>query len=182
MHGMGTVINTAAIVAGGILGRLFGRFLSESTQEALTKVCGVSTLFIAVAGALEGMLSIEGGSIVSGGSLLIIGCLALGTLVGELLKIEDAFERFGPSKKPVPAPPSEPAEIQAPKEPAPRSLPRGLSPQEQAIYNALEPKDVHINTVAARTGLDTSAIMASLTLLELKGHVAVRPGGWAKTI
>jgi len=45
MHGMGTVINTAAIVAGGILGRLFGRFLSESTQEALTKVCGVSTLF-----------------------------------------------------------------------------------------------------------------------------------------
>ena len=35
------------------------------------------------------MLSLEGGRIVSGGSLLIIGCLALGTLAGELLKIED---------------------------------------------------------------------------------------------
>ena len=95
MHGMGTVINTAAIIAGGILGRLFGRFLNESMQTSLNKVCGVSTLFIAVAGVLEGMLSVEGGKLVSGGSLLIIGCLALGTLVGELLRIEEGFERFG---------------------------------------------------------------------------------------
>ena len=95
MHGLGTVINTAAIIAGGILGRLFGRFLNESMQDSLNKVCGVSTLFIAVAGVLEGMLSVEGGKLVSGGSLLIIGCLALGTLVGEILRIEDGFERFG---------------------------------------------------------------------------------------
>lgn len=87
-----------------------------------------------------------------------------------------------PSKKPVQAPPSEPTEIQTSKEPRPRPLPRDLNPQEQAVYGALEPKDVHINTVAARTGLDTSAIMAALTLLELKGHVTVRPGGWARTI
>jgi len=95
MHGLGTVINTAAIIAGGILGRLFGRFLNESMQDSLNKVCGVSTLFIAVAGVLEGMLSVEGGKLVSGGSLLIIGCLALGTLVGEILRIEEGFERFG---------------------------------------------------------------------------------------
>ena len=95
MPGLGTIINTAAIIAGGILGRLFGGRLRESTQDALTKVCGVSTLFIAIAGALEGMLSIEDGKRTSGGSMLIIGCLALGTLVGELLRIEDAFERFG---------------------------------------------------------------------------------------
>ena len=95
MHGLGTVINTAAIIAGGILGRLFGRFLNESMQDSLNKVCGVSTLFIAVAGVLEGMLSVEGGKLVSGGSLLIIGCLALGTLAGEILRIEDGFERFG---------------------------------------------------------------------------------------
>lgn len=95
MPGLGTIINTAAIIAGGILGRLFGGRLRESTQDALTKVCGVSTLFIAIAGALEGMLSVEDGKVVSSGSMLIIGCLALGTLVGELLRIEDAFERFG---------------------------------------------------------------------------------------
>ena len=95
MIGLGTIINTAAILAGGALGALFGRFLSDSTQDTLTKVCGVSTLFIAITGALEGMLTVENGQIVSGGSMLVIGCLAIGAVIGELMKIEEAFERFG---------------------------------------------------------------------------------------
>ena len=95
MPGLGTIINTGAILAGGLFGALFGRFLSESAQETLTKVCGVSTLFIAMSGAMEKMLTIENGLIVSGGSMLIIGCLAIGAFVGELLNIEDGFERFG---------------------------------------------------------------------------------------
>jgi len=95
MVGLGTIINTAAIVAGGLLGGLFGRYLSKSTQETLTKCCGISTLLIAVAGTMVGMLTIENGAIQSAGSLLIIGCLAVGAIIGELLNIEGAFERFG---------------------------------------------------------------------------------------
>ena len=95
MIGMGTIINTAAILVGGLLGAMFGRFLSDSAQDTLTKVCGVSTLFIAVSGALEKMLAVENGKIVSSGSMLIVICLAIGAVIGELLKIEDAFERFG---------------------------------------------------------------------------------------
>lgn len=95
MYGLGTIINTAAIQVGGLGGALFGRFLSDSCQDTLTKVCGVSTLFIAVSGALEGMLTVENGAVTSGGAMLIIGCLAIGAIIGELLKIEDAFERFG---------------------------------------------------------------------------------------
>ena len=95
MIGFGTILNTAAILAGGLLGAMFGRFLSESAQDTLTKVCGVSTLFIAITGALEKMLWVENGKILSGGSMLVIGCLAIGAVIGELLKIEDAFERFG---------------------------------------------------------------------------------------
>ena len=95
MPGLGTIINTAAILLGGFFGALFGRFLSDNTQDTLTKVCGVSTLFIALSGALEKMLTVENGVIVSGGSMLIIGCLAIGAFVGELLNIEDGFERFG---------------------------------------------------------------------------------------
>ncbi len=89
MIGLGTVINTAAIVAGGVLGLAFGRFLKPQAQEALTKVCGLSTLCIALSGILEQMAVLENSA------LLIIGCLALGTLVGELLNIEGGFERFG---------------------------------------------------------------------------------------
>ena len=95
MIGLGTIINTAAILAGGLLGGLFGKFLHESAQDTLTKVCGVSTLFIAISGALEGMMTVEGSGLVSGGSMLIIGCLAIGAVIGELLDIEGAFERFG---------------------------------------------------------------------------------------
>ena len=95
MVGLGTIINTLAILAGGILGMVFGRFFKESVQDALCKICGVCTLFLGIAGALEGMLTVEGTGVVSGGTMLIIGCLALGSLVGELLDLEGAFERFG---------------------------------------------------------------------------------------
>lgn len=95
MFGLGTIINTVAIILGGICGGLFGKLLKERHQDSLCKVCGICTLFIGIGGALEGMLSISDNSIVSGRGLLIIACLALGALVGELLNIEDAFERFG---------------------------------------------------------------------------------------
>lgn len=92
---MGTVINVAAIILGGIIGRIFGKFLSERYQDSLSKVCGVSVLFIGIAGALEGMLSIKDNSIVSGRAMMIVICLVLGALIGEMLNIEDKFELFG---------------------------------------------------------------------------------------
>ena len=95
MFGLGTLINAAAIVLGGILGAFFGKLLKETHQDALTKVCGISVLFIAISGALEGMLQFEEGQLVSVNGLLCVVCLALGTLVGELLNIEGMFERFG---------------------------------------------------------------------------------------
>ena len=95
MVGLGTVINIAAILAGGVCGALFGRVLSQSAQDTLMKVCGVGTLFIAISGAMEGMLTVQDGKVVSSGALLIIGCLAIGAVIGEALNIEGAFERLG---------------------------------------------------------------------------------------
>ena len=92
---MGTIINTVAIIIGGLFGMLFGNFLKERHQESLTMACGISVLFIGISGALEGMLSVEGNSIVSANSMLIVVCLAIGALIGEILNIEDKFERFG---------------------------------------------------------------------------------------
>ena len=95
MVGLGTILNTLAILAGGLCGAVFGRFLSDSAQDTLTKVCGVSTLFIAITGALEKMVTVEGSGIVTAGSMLVIGCLAIGAVIGEAMDIEGAFERFG---------------------------------------------------------------------------------------
>ncbi len=95
MHGLGTVINVAAIVAGGLLGLAFGRFIKERHRDALCKACGLAVLFIGAAGAFKGMFSVVDGKIAYGGDFLIIGCLVLGALLGEIVNIEGAFERFG---------------------------------------------------------------------------------------
>ena len=95
MFGLGTLINTAAIILGGVLGSLFGKLLKERHQDSLQKACGVSVLFIAIAGVLEGMLTIENGSLVGGRALLLVGSLALGALAGELINLEHWFEKFG---------------------------------------------------------------------------------------
>lgn len=92
---MGTVINTAAIIAGGLIGHFAGLLFKEKQQDALIKACGVSVLFIAIAGAMEGMLSVEEGALHSGKGMFIVLCLALGTVIGELIGIEEWFERFG---------------------------------------------------------------------------------------
>ena len=95
MFGLGTIINTAAIILGGLSGHLFGKALKERHQTSLTLSCGVSVLFIGIAGAMQGMLTIQDGVISSGQTMLVTLCLAIGTLIGEIINIEDAFERFG---------------------------------------------------------------------------------------
>lgn len=95
MIGLGTIINTGAIVAGGFIGHFAGKLFNEERQDSLTKACGVSVLFIAIAGAMQGMLNIDAGKILSGKSMLVVLTLALGTIIGELCSIERGFERFG---------------------------------------------------------------------------------------
>ena len=86
---VGTLVNTAAIVVGGVCGHLFGRLLKERHQETLTMACGVGTLFLGIAGAMNGMLRND--LLPGGGSMLVIVCLALGGLIGEILFIHFIF-------------------------------------------------------------------------------------------
>ena len=95
MIGLGTLINGGAIVAGGLLGNFTGKLFQQDQQESLNKACGISVIFIAIAGAMQGMLAIDGGAVVSGKSMLVVLCLAAGTILGELIGIENGFERFG---------------------------------------------------------------------------------------
>ncbi len=89
----GAIINTAAIIVGGICGHLFGKLLKDRHQETLTMACGIGTLFMGIAGAMNYML--HHNLLPSGGSMLVVGCLALGGLIGEIINIESLFERFG---------------------------------------------------------------------------------------
>lgn len=95
MIGLGTLINVALIVVGGVVGLLGGRLFTPSLQDTLMKATGVSVVFVGLAGALAGMLSLQNGVLVSGGSMMIVASFALGSLVGELIDLDGRFERLG---------------------------------------------------------------------------------------
>lgn len=95
MIGLGTIVNVAAIVAGGCLGTLFGGGLKEHYQIALTRSLGLATMFIGIAGALSGMLEVVDGQFVEKDTLGMILALALGTLIGEFLDFDGLLERLG---------------------------------------------------------------------------------------
>ena len=92
---LGTIINSIAIIVAGLLGNITGKLFKQEQQDALCKVCGVSTLFIAISGAMEEMMKVDGNALVGSGSMLVVISLAVGTIIGELAGIEAAFERFG---------------------------------------------------------------------------------------
>ncbi len=96
MRGLGVIVNTAAVVAGGLTGLLLKKGLSERFQDILTKACGISTMFIGAAGTLQGLLRVgEDGSLSTQGTMLLIFSLVLGGFAGEVLDIEAWLERVG---------------------------------------------------------------------------------------
>lgn len=97
MPGLGTIVNVVAIILGALLGMLFGKKMNDTIRTSLTGVLGLSVMFIGAAGAMSGMLKAvgENGSIETYGTMMMILSLVLGTLLGELLKIEDRLEKFG---------------------------------------------------------------------------------------
>ena len=95
MIGLGTIINTASIIGAGIVGHFAGNLFKEEQQESVGRVCGISVLFIAIAGAMEGMLKPDGGALTATNTMLVVICVVLGTVIGELMRIESWFISFG---------------------------------------------------------------------------------------
>lgn len=95
MIGLGTIINVAAIVIGGLLGLLGGKWLKERWQETIIRGMAICVIFIGIAGVMQNMLTISDGKIGTQGTLMFIVCMALGGLLGEILNIDGAMVRFG---------------------------------------------------------------------------------------
>ena len=95
MIGLGTIINVVAIVAGGIVGMLGGKWLTERIQETLLRGMGICVMVVGLAGAMEQMLTVTGEKLVAGGTMMLVVSMALGSLAGELLNLDGRMERFG---------------------------------------------------------------------------------------
>lgn len=82
--GGGTVINVVAIFIGGLIGLFGGKLLTERIQQTLQMSCATAVIFIGIGGTLENYNV----------TLLIAGLIG-GGLIGEIINIDGAFERFG---------------------------------------------------------------------------------------
>lgn len=80
----GTIINTGAILAGSFIGISAGKFLPERIKTIAVQALGLSVVLIGLKMALSGKEPI-----------VTIGCVLLGAITGELIKIEQGTERLG---------------------------------------------------------------------------------------
>ncbi|MDD5945940.1 MAG: DUF554 domain-containing protein [Clostridia bacterium] len=99
MIGIGAIINTIAVLAGGAIGILLRKGLKDNIQKALMSGCGLATIFIGTAGTLKGMLTVNNGVIETSGSMLLIFSLTLGGLIGELINVEKRMDTLGEKLK-----------------------------------------------------------------------------------
>lgn len=94
----GVLINAAAVAAGGVLGTLGGRFMPEKMKQTVLAATGLVSIGIGISGAIG-----------SSNQLIPILSLVIGSVIGELLHIEDGVTRAGDwlqkdSASPAPSP------------------------------------------------------------------------------
>lgn len=90
----GTLVNAAAVIAGGILGLLLRRGIKESFQKSMNKALGASVSVIGINGVISSMASVKEGKLSTSGELLLVVSLVFGTLLGEIVGIDDGLNKL----------------------------------------------------------------------------------------
>ena len=95
MIGLGTILNVAAIVAGGLIGLVFSRAISARYQQTLMQAIGVCVIFVGIGGAVQEMMTVTADGLQSGGTMMVVISYAVGSLLGEWIDLERRMEQFG---------------------------------------------------------------------------------------
>lgn len=78
------VVNAVLVVLGGLLGLVLGGRLQEKHTRTIMAGLGICTMVIGITGAIT-----------TSNILIVIICLVVGTVIGELLKIEHRLDTLG---------------------------------------------------------------------------------------
>lgn len=86
----GTLVNCIAVIAGGVIGLFFKKGINESFATSVNKSLGVAVLIVGLNGVISTMFRVNAdGSLSSNGELLLVIYLVVGTLLGEILRLDD---------------------------------------------------------------------------------------------
>lgn len=99
MIGLGTIINTLAVVLGGVLGLFLKSGIKPRFQQILMQANGLAVIFIGISGVLQHMLYIENNQISTKGTMLLIFSLVIGALLGEWINLEAKMDVLGEKLK-----------------------------------------------------------------------------------
>jgi len=80
----GTLVNTGAIIAGSLIGISVGKHLPDRIKTIMVQALGLSVLLVGIKMALDVT-----------DLIVTIGCMLLGAVTGELIRIEYWIERLG---------------------------------------------------------------------------------------
>ncbi len=92
---IGTIINSLAVFLTGIFGCLIKKAIPKNIEQPVMNMVGISVMLIALQGFFSTSFTIENGKIKSNGEIMMLVCLAVGVVIGELLKIDDKLGKFG---------------------------------------------------------------------------------------
>jgi len=94
--GLGTAVNVATVLVGSTIGVLLGNRLPVRTRDVVTDALGLVTLLIAGTSAMA-VLDDDLSDRVGDGAptLVVLGSLLIGGIVGSLLRLESRVEAFG---------------------------------------------------------------------------------------
>lgn len=96
MIGLGTIVNTAAIILGGASGTVIKSGLPQRYKNIIMQAIGLSVLVVGVSGALQGMYRItKEGTISREFITIMIFSLVIGGLIGEFVNIEEKLDKVG---------------------------------------------------------------------------------------
>jgi uncharacterized protein len=91
----GVVLNVITVLVGTAAGLLFGKAIHERFRSIAFKAIGLSTFIIGASMAISGLAKMGETRMGGYASLVLVGSLVVGSLVGELIGIEYWLERFG---------------------------------------------------------------------------------------
>jgi uncharacterized membrane protein YqgA involved in biofilm formation len=97
MIGLGTIINAAGILLGGVLGLTLSRQLSLRRQMLIKTLLGVFTVYVGLKMAWESIGGSFGAVMKQIGIIML--ALVLGNLIGKLLRLQRALNRLGQMAK-----------------------------------------------------------------------------------
>lgn len=87
---LGTIVNVFTVILGSLIGLLLKKGIPQRLNHILFKALGLVTIYMGINGAIT-----KDGNILKVNTLIVVLCMILGTVIGELIDIDKYINKVG---------------------------------------------------------------------------------------